>query len=62
MNSFLDVLHLNLLEFSALEDVAPDDAVKLYNDACEILEEDGKEQMTFDLYRAAAAIYVKLEK
>ncbi|KAH7654409.1 NSF attachment protein [Dioscorea alata] len=46
----------------ALEDVAPDDAVKLYNNACEILEEDGKEQMTFDLYRAATAIYVKLEK
>ncbi|KAJ0975782.1 hypothetical protein J5N97_017747 [Dioscorea zingiberensis] len=46
----------------ALEDVAPDEAVKLYNGACEILEDDGKEQMTFDLYRDAMGVYVKLEK
>ncbi|GMI72234.1 gamma-soluble NSF attachment protein, GAMMA-SOLUBLE NSF ATTACHMENT PROTEIN [Hibiscus trionum] len=46
----------------ALEDALPDDAVQLYTDACVILEDDGKEQMAFDLYRAAASIYVKLEK
>lgn len=46
----------------ALEDAVPDVAVQLYNDACDILEEDGKEQMTFDLYRAAAGVYIKLEK
>nr|XP_027087193.1 gamma-soluble NSF attachment protein [Coffea arabica] len=46
----------------ALEDALPEDAVKLYIDACETLEEDGKEQMAFDLYRAAASVYLKLEK
>ncbi|KAL4309739.1 hypothetical protein GQ457_01G046200 [Hibiscus cannabinus] len=46
----------------ALEDALPDDAVQLYTDACVIIEDDGKEQMAFDLYRAAASIYVKLEK
>lgn len=46
----------------AVEEATPEEAVKLYIDACEILEEDGKEQMAFDLYRAAASIYVKLEK
>ncbi|KAL0908796.1 hypothetical protein M5K25_023305 [Dendrobium thyrsiflorum] len=46
----------------ALEDVQPDEAIRLYNDACGILEEDGKEQMAFDLYRAATNIYIKLEK
>ncbi|KAB2026928.1 hypothetical protein E1A91_D06G261400v1 [Gossypium mustelinum] len=46
----------------ALEDALPDDAVQLYTDACVILEDDGKEQMAFDLYRAAASVYVKLEK
>ncbi|XWS20734.1 hypothetical protein CRYUN_Cryun31cG0127900 [Craigia yunnanensis] len=46
----------------ALEDVLPDDAIQLYTDACVILEDDGKEQMAFDLYRAATSIYVKLEK
>lgn len=46
----------------ALEDTVPDQAVKLYTDACEILEEDGKGQMSFDLYRAAASVYIKLEK
>ncbi|KAJ0016602.1 hypothetical protein Pint_11412 [Pistacia integerrima] len=47
---------------SALEDADPDDAIQLYTDACDILEEDGKEQMAFDLYRAAANVYIKLEK
>ncbi|KAF5475482.1 hypothetical protein F2P56_007284 [Juglans regia] len=46
----------------ALEDAVPDEAIQLYTDACSILEEDGKEQMTFDLYRAAISVYVKLEK
>ncbi|KAH0451483.1 hypothetical protein IEQ34_018782 [Dendrobium chrysotoxum] len=46
----------------ALEDVQPDEAIRLYNDACGILEEDGKEQMAFDLYHAATSIYIKLEK
>ncbi|XP_028053999.1 gamma-soluble NSF attachment protein-like isoform X1 [Camellia sinensis] len=45
-----------------LEDNAPDEAIRLYTDACDILEEDGKEQMAFDLYRAATSVYVKLEK
>lgn len=48
--------------FSALEDVVPDEAVRLYMDACVILEEDGREQMAFDLYRAATSVYVKLER
>lgn len=47
---------------SALEDAKPDEAIQLYTDACAILEEDGREQMAFDLYRAATSAYVKLEK
>ncbi|KAL6332294.1 hypothetical protein AAG906_004856 [Vitis piasezkii] len=46
----------------ALEDAAPDEAIQLYTDACTILEEDGKEHMAFDLYRAATSVYIKLEK
>ncbi|XWS17993.1 hypothetical protein CRYUN_Cryun32bG0003900 [Craigia yunnanensis] len=46
----------------ALEDALPEDAIQLYTDACVILEDDGREQMAFDLYRAATSIYVKLEK
>ncbi|KAL6546264.1 hypothetical protein OROMI_021985 [Orobanche minor] len=46
----------------ALEDTSPDEAIQLYTAACDILEDDGKEQMTFDLYRAATNVYVKLEK
>ncbi|XP_057502640.1 gamma-soluble NSF attachment protein isoform X2 [Actinidia eriantha] len=46
----------------ALEETAPDEAIRMYTDACDILEEDGKEQMAFDLYRAATGVYVKLEK
>ncbi|GER40975.1 gamma-soluble NSF attachment protein [Striga asiatica] len=45
-----------------LEDKCPDEAIQLYIAACDILEEDGKEQMTFDLYRAVVSVYVKLEK
>lgn len=47
---------------SILEDAAPDEAVRMYADACTFLEEDGKEQMAFDLYRAATNVYLKLEK
>ncbi|KAL8033858.1 hypothetical protein ABFX02_13G183900 [Erythranthe guttata] len=46
----------------ALEDVSPDEAIRLYNDACTALEDDGKEQMAFDLYRSATSVYIKLEK
>ncbi|KAL8108566.1 hypothetical protein AgCh_024875 [Apium graveolens] len=46
----------------ALEEAVPDEAVTLYTEACDTLEEDGKEQMAFDLYRAAASVYIKLEK
>jgi len=46
----------------AVEDHLPDVAVQLYTDACEILEEDDKEQMAFDLYRALSAVHIKLEK
>ncbi|XP_020400898.1 gamma-soluble NSF attachment protein [Zea mays] len=34
----------------------------MYDEACSVIEEDGKEQMAFDLYRAAAALYIKMEK
>lgn len=46
----------------ALEDAVPEDAIQLYTDACIMLEEDGKEQMAFDLYRAATNVYINLEK
>ncbi|KAK4440292.1 Gamma-soluble NSF attachment protein [Sesamum alatum] len=46
----------------ALEDALPDEAIQLYTDACAVLEDDGKEQMAFDLYRAATNVYVKLQK
>ncbi|KNA25586.1 hypothetical protein SOVF_005370 [Spinacia oleracea] len=46
----------------ALEESLPEEAVNLYINACDILEEDEKEQMAFDLYRAAASVYIKLEK
>ncbi|KZV21667.1 hypothetical protein F511_16373 [Dorcoceras hygrometricum] len=46
----------------ALEDSSPDVAIQLYIDSSAILEEDGKEQMAFDLYRAATSVYIRLEK
>ncbi|XP_073027049.1 gamma-soluble NSF attachment protein [Primulina eburnea] len=46
----------------ALEDPSPNVAVQLYIDSSAILEEDGKEQMAFDLYRAATSVYIRLEK
>ncbi|XP_043690175.1 gamma-soluble NSF attachment protein [Telopea speciosissima] len=45
-----------------LEDASSDEAIQMYTDACLILEEDGKEQMAFDLYRAATSVYIKLER
>ncbi|KAK8921223.1 Gamma-soluble NSF attachment protein [Platanthera zijinensis] len=46
---------------SALEYTEPDEAIDMYDDACGILEEDGKEQMDFDLYISSTSIYIKLE-
>ncbi|PPD71827.1 hypothetical protein GOBAR_DD31267 [Gossypium barbadense] len=46
----------------AVEDALPSDAIKLYSDACVLLEDDRKEQMALDLYHAVTNIYVKLEK
>ncbi|PQQ00167.1 gamma-soluble NSF attachment protein [Prunus yedoensis var. nudiflora] len=46
----------------ALEDSVPDEAIQLYTDACVLLEDDDKDQMAFDLYRAATNVYIKLEK
>ncbi|KAI3903541.1 hypothetical protein MKW98_032195 [Papaver atlanticum] len=39
--------------YSALEEASPDEAVRIYGDACSVLEEDEKEQMAFNLYRTA---------
>ncbi|XP_022739159.1 gamma-soluble NSF attachment protein-like [Durio zibethinus] len=55
-------IQMNIHARISLEDALPDDAIQLYTDACAILEDDGKEQMAFDLYRAATSIYVRLEK
>ncbi|PIA30229.1 hypothetical protein AQUCO_05700144v1 [Aquilegia coerulea] len=46
----------------ALEESSPDEAIQLYTDACSLLEEDGREQMAFDLYRAGTSVYLKLER
>ncbi|GAU48785.1 hypothetical protein TSUD_406280 [Trifolium subterraneum] len=46
----------------ALEDTMPEEAIQLYTDAITILEDDEKEQMAFDLYRAVTSVYIKLEK
>jgi gamma-soluble NSF attachment protein len=51
-----------MLLVSALEEGMPEEAIKMYTDACVILEEDNKEQMAFDLYRNIAAIYIKTER
>nr|DAD43652.1 TPA_asm: hypothetical protein HUJ06_001882 [Nelumbo nucifera] len=45
-----------------LENAVPEEAIRMFTDACVILEEDGKEQMAFDLYRASTSIYIKLER
>lgn len=55
--------HFNCISpYSALEDSMPDQAITLFTDACTLLEEDGREQMAFDLYRDATSVFVKLEK
>ncbi|KAL4563586.1 hypothetical protein LXL04_027630 [Taraxacum kok-saghyz] len=46
----------------ALEDAKPEVAIAMYTDACSLLEEDGKENMVFDIYRAITSVYIKLEK
>ncbi|KAJ1386143.1 Tetratricopeptide-like helical domain superfamily [Sesbania bispinosa] len=46
----------------ALEDSMHEEAIQLYTDACTILEEDGGEQMAFDIYRAITSVYIKHEK
>ncbi|XP_004293698.1 PREDICTED: gamma-soluble NSF attachment protein [Fragaria vesca subsp. vesca] len=46
----------------ALEDHVPEEAIQLYIEACTILEDDGKEQMAFDLYRDVTSAYIKLQK
>lgn len=48
--------------YRAVEDEKPDMALKMYLDACSILEEDGREQMAFDTYRATVNLYIKLER
>jgi hypothetical protein len=45
-----------------LADTMPEEAIQLYTDAITILEDDEKEQMAFDLYRAVTSVYIKLEK
>ncbi|PRQ29868.1 putative NSF attachment protein [Rosa chinensis] len=45
-----------------LEDPVPEEAIQLYIEACTILEDDGKEQMAFDLYRDVTSVYIKLQK
>eukprot|EP00252_Welwitschia_mirabilis_P000214 TRINITY_DN101_c0_g1_i1.p1 TRINITY_DN101_c0_g1~~TRINITY_DN101_c0_g1_i1.p1 ORF type:complete len:164 (+),score=37.91 TRINITY_DN101_c0_g1_i1:664-1155(+) len=34
----------------------------MYMDACGILEEEGKEQMAFDIYRSATNVYLKINR
>ncbi|CAN6454778.1 unnamed protein product [Victoria cruziana] len=46
----------------ALEEAVPEDAIQMYADACTIFEEDEKMQMTFDLYRSAMSLYIKLDR
>lgn len=46
----------------ALEDSVPEESIQLYIEACTILEDDGKEQMAFDLYRDVTGAYIKLQK
>ncbi|RYR73760.1 hypothetical protein Ahy_A02g008262 [Arachis hypogaea] len=52
----------SVVQFSALEETMPEEAIQLYTDVITILEEDGGGQMAFDLYRSATAVYIKLEK
>lgn len=45
-----------------MEDENPEVAIRMYLDACAMLEEDGREQMAFDTYRAAVNLYIKLDR
>lgn len=49
-------------ECRAIEDADSDAAVKMYVESCSMLEEDGREQMAFDTYRAATNLYIKLKR
>lgn len=46
----------------AIEEVRPNDAASMYMDAIRLLEDDGRELMAFDMYRAACNAYLKLQK
>eukprot|EP00252_Welwitschia_mirabilis_P000215 TRINITY_DN101_c0_g1_i2.p1 TRINITY_DN101_c0_g1~~TRINITY_DN101_c0_g1_i2.p1 ORF type:complete len:301 (+),score=87.48 TRINITY_DN101_c0_g1_i2:266-1168(+) len=46
----------------AIEDALPEQAAIMYMDACGILEEEGKEQMAFDIYRSATNVYLKINR
>ncbi|KAL5716216.1 hypothetical protein ACHQM5_017938 [Ranunculus cassubicifolius] len=46
----------------ALQESSPEESVQLFTDACSLLEEDGRQQMAFDLYREATSVYIKLER
>ncbi|KAG0557897.1 hypothetical protein M758_11G161100 [Ceratodon purpureus] len=46
----------------AVEDESPEVAIRMYLDACAMLEEDGREQMAFDTYRAVVNLYIKLNR
>lgn len=46
----------------ALEGAKPDEALQMYADSYGMLEEEGKEQMAFDTYRAAMSLYLKRER
>jgi hypothetical protein len=45
-----------------VEDENPEVAIRMYLDACAMLEEDGREQMAFDTYRAAVNLYIQLDR
>ncbi|KAL3677324.1 hypothetical protein R1sor_027272 [Riccia sorocarpa] len=46
----------------AIEDAVPDEAIRMYLDSCSYLEDDGREQMAFDTYRAATSLYIKQQR
>jgi len=45
-----------------VQELKPNDALTMYMDACRLLEDDNREQMAFDTYRAASNLYIKLNK
>ncbi len=46
----------------AVQELKPNDALTMYMDACRLLEDDNREQMAFDTYRATSNLYIKLNK